>query len=227
MTKTIQLINKEKRDLEGEAEEEKEEEEEEEEEIGVLEEEEDSAEIDKGQFPIIDNSIQHMHCGARTLQLGIEDDIKTGPPATFIAKLQHIAQKLRAPNLDSVLKRQSGKGAIMMNRTRWGTKLAMAERTLELKLFIKDLAVEEVQLTDRQWEQLEDLIELLKIPQKATISLQKATLTPGECLLEWREVVFRLKKIGSNVALNLAHCIEFREKKLLETDVFMAAGEFL
>ena len=225
MTKTIRLLNKEKDDQEeGEVEEEEEAEEEEEE--GENEAEEESAEIDDNQFPIIDATIQHMHCGAHTLQLGIEDGIKTGPPATFIAKLQHIAQKLRAPNLDSVLKRRSGKGAIMMNRTRWGTKLAMAERILELKSFIKDLAVEEVQLTDRQWEQLEDLVEILKIPQKATLSLQKATLTPGECLLEWREVVFRLQKIDSNIALNLARCIESRENKLLETDVFMAAGKY-
>ena len=39
------------------------------------------------------------------------------------------------------------KGAIMMNQTGWGTKFAMAARIQELKPFIKDLAVEQVQLT--------------------------------------------------------------------------------
>ena len=141
MTKTIELINTERRQQEAAVEnrqiedEAQEVEEEEEEEM-----EDEQEEGDERPLPNIDSSIHHTRCAAHTLQLGIEDALKTGRHAAFIEKLANVAQKCRAPKLDSILKRRTGKGALMRNRTRWGSSGTMAIRLLELKEPIKDLA---------------------------------------------------------------------------------------
>ena len=235
MTKTIKLLNEKKQEEEEEEDQDEEEEEDEAEEAAATAEgeqsdegenanERENPEIDMEQFPNIGSLIDHIKCASHTLQLGIEDGLKVGRPAVFITKLQHIAQKLRAPKLDLILKRRCGKGALMMNQTRWGSKLAMCQRILELKDVIQDLAADDVKLTDREWEELERLVETLKVPDKATVSLQKESLTPGECLPQWREVVFRLQKLRYGIAMKISQCIESREKKLFESNIFTAAG---
>ena len=103
----------------------------------------------------------------------------------------------------------------------------MAKRLLELKDSIKGLASDDVKLTDYEWGELQRLVSILSIPQKATIALQKENLTPGECLLEWREVVFRLEKFGGDLALKMAQCIKTREKKLLENKIFEVGSRSL
>ena len=62
------------------------------------------------------------------------------------------------------------------------------------------------------------------IPQKTTITLQKETLTPLECLLQWRRCIFELKRFGGDVANSLTKCLEGRERSLLETKVFLAGA---
>ena len=157
------------------------------------------------------------------MQLAIEDAIKTGRLAIFIEKLATISQKLRAPILDAILKQLIGMGALMRNKTRWGSVYLMVRRLLKIKPQVKDLPSEEVKLTELEWGKLERLVTILEIPHKATITLQRENLTPGQCLLELREVQFRLKKLGDETALNIAKCIESREKKLFENSIFEAA----
>ena len=144
MTKTIELINKERQEQEASAGNGQKEDEAQHVETGDDEEEEDEEEEemedDERPFPNIDPTIHHMRCAAHTLQLGIEDALKTGRHAAFIEKLANVAQKLRAPILDSILKRRAGKGARMRNRTRWGSTETMTKRLHELEEPIKDLA---------------------------------------------------------------------------------------
>ena len=55
------------------------------------------------------------------------------------------------------------------------------------------------------------------------MNLQEETLTPGQCFLEWREAIFRLRKVGGELAQEMASCIELREEKLLENEIYQAA----
>ena len=51
------------------------------------------------------------------------------------------------------------------------------------------------------------MVEVLQIPHAATIYFEKQDLTPAECLLHWREVMFKLEKLDNNLASALAtHC---------------------
>ena len=77
--------------------------------------------------------------------------------------------------------------------TRWGSTFQMIKRMNELKEFIQDLAASDCHLTDAQWNKAERLEQILSIPYRATIKLQKDSLTPGECFMEWKRVVFELR----------------------------------
>ena len=48
------------------------------------------------------------------------------------------------------------------------------------------------------------MVKVLQIPHAATIYFQKQDLTPEECLLYWREVMFKLEMLDNNLASALA-----------------------
>ena len=67
------------------------------------------------------------------------------------------------------------------------------------------------------------MVEILQIPHAATIYFQKQDLTPGECLLHWREVKFKLEKLDNNLASALATTLQSRQEFLLQKEAFLAA----
>ena len=67
------------------------------------------------------------------------------------------------------------------------------------------------------------MVEVLQIPQAATIYFQKQDLTPGECLLHWREVMFKSEKLDKNLASALAIALQSRQEFLLRKEAFLAA----
>ena len=67
------------------------------------------------------------------------------------------------------------------------------------------------------------MIEVLQIPHAATIYFQKQDLTPGECLLHWREVMSKSKRLDNNLATALATALQSRQEFLLRKEAFLAA----
>ena len=55
------------------------------------------------------------------------------------------------------------------------------------------------------------MVIVLQIPHAATIYFQKQDLTLGECLLHWREVMFKLEKLDNNLASALAITLQSRQ----------------
>ena len=66
-------------------------------------------------------------------------------------------------------------------------------------------------------------VEVPQIPHAVTIFFQKQDLTPGECLLHWREVMLKLKKPENNLASALATALQSRQEFLLRKEAFLAA----
>ena len=64
------------------------------------------------------------------------------------------------------------------------------------------------------------MVEVLQISHAATIYFQKQDLTPGECLLHWREVMFKLEKLDNNLASALATAMSFYCGKRLSWQLF-------
>lgn len=171
----------------------------------------------------IDHTIYHMRCAEHTFQLGIRDALKKGRPEKFLSKVRKIAQFLRSPHTDIVLKRRAGKGMLIDMATRWGSTYLMLERLLELKCVVQDLGSQESHLSEKEWMEISEMVETLKCPHAATIALQKRDLTPGECLLHWKQVVFELEKMERPLAILLSNSLKFRQKRLLMNEAFVAA----
>ena len=200
MTRTVQLLNEDEGD------------------------EDDDEEIKDIQDSLsIDHTIYHMRCAEHTLQLGIRDVLKKGRAEKFLTKLRKLAQHLRSPHTDGILKRRANKGMLIDMPTRWGSTFLMLQRLADLKCFVQDLGSHESYLTESEWTEVKMMVEVLQIPHAATIYFQKQDLTPGECLLHWREVVFKLEKLENNLASALATALQSRQEFLLRQEAFLAA----
>ena len=71
------------------------------------------------------------------------------------------------------------------------------------------------------------MVEILQIPHAATIYFQKQDLIPGECLLHWRKVMFKLKKLDNNLAFALATPLQSRQEFLLREETVASELCFL
>ena len=150
--------------------------------------------------------------------------LKKGQAEKFLTKLRKFAQHLRSPHTDGILKRCANKGMLIDMPTRWGSTFLMLQRLADLKCFVQDLGSHESYLTKSKWAVVKMMVEVLQIPRAATIYFQKQDLTPGECLLHWREVMFKLEKLDNNLASALSTALQSRQDFLLRKEAFLAAA---
>ena len=99
----------------------------------------------------------------------------------------------------------------------------MLERLVDLKCFVQDIGSHESYLTESEWSEVKMMVQVLQIPQAATSYFQKQDVTLGECLLHWREVLFKLEKLDNNLASALATALQSRQEFLLRNEAFLAA----
>ena len=99
----------------------------------------------------------------------------------------------------------------------------MLQRLADLKYFVQDLGPHESCLNKSEWAEVKMMVEVLQIPHAATIYFQNQDLTPGECLLHWREVMFKLEKLDNNLPSALATALQSRQEFLLRKEAFLAA----
>ena len=114
----------------------------------------------------------------------------------------------------------TGKSLVIDVPTRWEITFLMVQRLMELKDAVVDLSSSDVNLLDHEWEELSRLVEILRVLYDTTIALQSEKLTAGECLLEWRQVVFKLQKFGSPLTDSIIDAIQSKEATLFDSDVF-------
>ena len=67
------------------------------------------------------------------------------------------------------------------------------------------------------------MVELLTIPYDATIKLQSESLTPGDFLKVWKEVIFQLDQKEGSIAEDMVEAMREREVKLLSNRFVVAA----
>ena len=167
--------------------------------------------------------IYHMRCDEHTLQLGIRDVLKKWRTEKFLTQLRKLAQHLRSPHTDEILKRRANKGMLIDMPTRWGSTFLMLHRLEDLKCFVQGLGLYKSYLIESEWTEVKMVVKALQISHAATIYFQKQDLTPGECLLHWREVMFKLEKLDNNLASALATALQLRQEFLLRKEAFLAA----
>ena len=99
----------------------------------------------------------------------------------------------------------------------------MIQRLIERKDAIQDLTHPELTLADSKWNEVKELLEILKHPFSATKKMQAANLTPGSFLKEWKTLIFTFSRIGGKVADAIKDLMNRREKTLMNNDVLFSA----
>ena len=99
----------------------------------------------------------------------------------------------------------------------------MLQRLVNLKCFVQDLGSHESYFIESEWAEVKMMVKILQISHAPTMYFQKQDLIPGECLLHWREVMFKLEKLDNNLASALAIALQSRQEFLLQKEAFLAA----
>ena len=99
----------------------------------------------------------------------------------------------------------------------------MLLRLANLKCFVQDLGLHESYLTKSEWAEVKMIVEVPQITHAARIYFQKQVLIPGECLLHWREIMFKLENLNNNLASAFVTALQSRQEFLLRKEAFLAA----
>ena len=89
--------------------------------------------------------------------------LKKGRAEKFLTKLRKLAQHLRSPHTDGILKHRFNKGMLIDMPTRWGSTFLMLQRLADLKCFVQDLGSHESYLTESEWAEVKMMVEVLQI----------------------------------------------------------------
>ena len=130
-----------------------------------------------------DVTVHHMRCAEHTFQLGIKDALKLNGLGRFLSKFRDIAGRLGAPRTDAILKHHNNSIIIDVG-THLGSTFAMLKRLLELRSTIKHEDSRKVQ----------ELIDVLAIPQSTILQLQRENFTPGGYFSAWHQAIFKLRQ---------------------------------
>ena len=167
--------------------------------------------------------LKPMPCVIHTLQLCVRDFIKNCH-VTVIDKVRNIVKKLRNSNTIEVVKKRFEVIPIIDVCTRWGSTYKMMERFLTIRsLCVEYAAVDKAFfLSVRDYEEVENVVNLLKLPYNVTIYLQKSDITAGQFYKEWCKLKVDLEKFGEMGQYFIDSMIQ-RQSKFLKNTLFLAA----
>jgi len=172
-------------------------------------------------------TIEHMCCGAHTLQLSIKDGITNSRAGGILAKVRDVAKEARTPKLNEIMKKRAKKVAILDVETRWGSSFMMLDRTVELRPIIDEYADcgrnNELKLSEYQWKEASQLRDLLRKGFEVTKKLQYSTCTPGYFYRKWTGLLAYYENQGSLLAEEIAKSMKKRSEDLLDNGVLLAA----
>lgn len=169
--------------------------------------------------------VDHGRCGAHTLQLGVLDGTKGSFASTIVGRAHNLATEARKPLVREFIKSKTGLVAILENDTRWMSTYNMMARVLQLKDAIQEAALlnENLQLTDHQWSQIEELTNLLKKIYILTKQAQQEDLTAGYFFKKWNDLKLVLEDNGGLIAQNILKGLKKRETELFSSNAMVAA----
>ena len=163
-----------------------------------------------------------MQCAVHTLQFAICDVLKERHVSKLISIVRSIAICAGNLKIDVIFKRRAKIGAIIDQSTRWGRTYLMIESILQLKSILSDMAKPDLTISDADWEQVENLKEILSNPLFGNKILQCSNLTPGSFLKEWKMLIFCLIQNKVPLAEEIRNFMIRRKSILLDKDILLA-----
>ncbi|XP_042149037.1 zinc finger BED domain-containing protein 4-like [Ixodes scapularis] len=169
-------------------------------------------------------ALRGVRCAAHTLQLAVEDALKSADVKVLLDKCRAICKKLRVPTTMMLVKKLNLKKPILDCPTRWNSTCDMLERLIERKPFCIDMGKSSTDfgVSDETWAAIEGIIASLRPAKVATKALQKEQLSLGDFFGIWQQCSLETAKIDCVLAQRLTSSLKQRLKSLLQNDVFQA-----
>ncbi|XP_037931580.1 uncharacterized protein LOC119666371 [Teleopsis dalmanni] len=175
---------------------------------------------------LVSSGVQSIRCGAHTIQLCVNDVIKTESIKQNIDTCRSVSKKLRTTYYRSMLKNGGHKAAFIDCITRWNSTYKMIERLLLLKSIITSLGNinAELYLTENSWTFMTELVSALKPFYTATLKLQSGKLCFSDLFIILMDLDFEVQNLPENeLKVMFLQALNKRKTALLEGDLFTAA----
>jgi bifunctional polynucleotide phosphatase/kinase len=143
-----------------------------------------------------------------------------------IGRIRNVVKEGRTPKINEYILTREKKVLVLDMDTRWGSIYMMVDRLIEVKSSVQELAGignKNLFLTNAQWEQAEELRDILQKAFEVTKKLQFDDITPGYFYKKWSGLRLCYENNDSLLATEIAKSMKKREAGLLNNGLLLAA----
>ena len=143
-----------------------------------------------------------------------------------IGRIRNVVKEGRTPKINEFILAREKKVLVLDMDTRWGSIYLMVDRLIEVKSSVQELAGvgnKNLFLTNAQWEQAEELRDILQKAFEVTKKLQFDNITPGYFYKKWSGLRLCYENNDSLLATEIAKSMKKREAGLLNNGLLLAA----
>jgi len=143
-----------------------------------------------------------------------------------IGRIRNVVKEGRTPKINEFILGREKKVLVLDMDTRWGSIYLMVDRLIEVKSSVQELAGignKNLFLTNAQWEQAEELRDILQKAFEVTKKLQFDNITPGYFYKKWSGLRLCYENNDSLLATEIAKAMKKREADLLNNGLLLAA----
>jgi bifunctional polynucleotide phosphatase/kinase len=143
-----------------------------------------------------------------------------------IGRIRNVVKEGRTPKINEYILDREKKVLVLDMDTRWGSIYLMVDRLIEVKSTVQGLAAignKNLFLTNAQWEQAEELRDILQRAFEVTKKLQFDDITPGYFYKKWSGLRLCYENNDSLLATEIAKSMKKREADLLNNGLLLAA----
>jgi len=143
-----------------------------------------------------------------------------------IGRIRNVVKEGRTPKINEFILAREKKVLVLDMDTRWGSIYLMVDRLIEVKSTVQELAAignKNLFLTNAQWEQAEELRDILQRAFEVTKKLQFDDITPGYFYKKWSGLRLCYENNDSLLATEIAKSMKKREAGLLNNGLLLAA----
>jgi bifunctional polynucleotide phosphatase/kinase len=143
-----------------------------------------------------------------------------------IGRIRNVVKEGRTPKINEFILAREKKVLVLDMDTRWGSIYMMVDRLIEVKSSVQELAGignKNLFLTNAQWEQAEELRDILQKAFEVTKKLQFDNITPGYFYKKWSGLRLCYENNDSLLATEIAKAMKKREADLLDNGLLLAA----
>ena len=169
----------------------------------------------------------HIRCGMHTFQLAILEGLKNTHAASLLFRCRAVAKECLTPKIHKHIKKELKISAVLDQDTRWGSTFVMLEKLIKLKPVILEIEAlgrnEKLHMTTSQWNQAQELKDMLQKSYTITKKMQLENLTVGYFMRQWTGLKWMLEENGGLIALEILSSMNRRERELFDQPIVQAA----